>query len=67
MTLLPLRLWPPPQLLKARIVEAEETAVASQGIGKHIPPATNTHATLEMVFCMRSDRFTPGERAPGIC
>jgi hypothetical protein len=61
-----MRLWPHPQLLKARILEADVTAAASQGIGKHIPSATNTHATRKTVFCMRTGRFTPGERAPGM-
>jgi hypothetical protein len=30
--------------LKARIVEPEETAVASKKLSKHVPTATNTHA-----------------------
>jgi hypothetical protein len=41
-----------------RIVEPEETAVAMQRLGKHVPAATNTHATtqelLDSVFSMRS-------------
>jgi hypothetical protein len=43
---------------KARIVESEETAVTRQRLGKHIPAATNTHATMEelldMVFSVQS-------------
>jgi hypothetical protein len=45
-------------LLKARIVESEETAVARKLHGKHISSVTNTHATieelLEAVFSLRS-------------
>jgi hypothetical protein len=49
---------PPPQLVKAGIVEPEETVVARQRLGNHFPAATNTHATVEelmdVVFSMRS-------------
>jgi hypothetical protein len=44
--------------LKARIVEREETAIASQRLGEHAPAATDAHATMEelvdAVFSMRS-------------
>jgi hypothetical protein len=33
--------------LKAGIVKSEETSIARQVLGKHIPAATNTHATIE--------------------
>jgi hypothetical protein len=29
------------------MAEPEETAVAKQWLGKHVPAATNTHATIE--------------------
>jgi hypothetical protein len=47
-----------PQHLKAGILEPEETAVAVQQLGKHVPMVTNTHATIEglldAVFSMLS-------------
>jgi hypothetical protein len=47
-----------PQRLKAAIVEPEETVVVRQRLGKHVPTATNTHATteelLDAVFSMSS-------------
>jgi hypothetical protein len=43
---------------KAGIVEPEQTAVARQRFGKHVPAATNTHAAiqelLDSVFYMWS-------------
>jgi hypothetical protein len=46
------------QRLKAGTVESEETAVAKQRLGKHVPAATNTHTTIEevldAVFSVRS-------------
>jgi hypothetical protein len=43
---------------QAGIVEPEETVVASQRLGKHVPAAENTHAEteklLEAVFSVRS-------------
>jgi hypothetical protein len=36
------RLWPRHQLLKARRVQVEQTAYASQGFDKHVPMATTT-------------------------
>jgi hypothetical protein len=36
--------------LKARSSEREETAVARERLGKHIPAATDTHATIEESF-----------------
>jgi hypothetical protein len=35
---------------KARIVKAKYTSIARQRLGKHIPAATNTQATIETVF-----------------
>jgi hypothetical protein len=44
--------------MKAQIMEPEETAIARQWLGKHIPAATNIHATtkklLDVVFSMWS-------------
>jgi hypothetical protein len=40
---------PLPSRLKAGTVEPEETAVARQWLGKHVPWATNTHATIELL------------------
>jgi hypothetical protein len=46
------------RLLKAGIVETEDTAVGRQRFAKHFPAATITHATTEKplgaVFSMRS-------------
>jgi hypothetical protein len=33
--------------LKAGIVKSEERSIVRQRLGKHIPAATNTHATIE--------------------
>jgi hypothetical protein len=33
--------------LKFETVDPEETAVAMQRLGEHVPPATNTHTTTE--------------------
>jgi hypothetical protein len=42
-------------------VEPEETAVARQPLGKHVPGATNAHSTikelLDAVFSMRSEWY----------
>jgi hypothetical protein len=43
-------MFSPPQRLKAGIVEQEEAAVAMQQLGKHIPSATNTQATLDKLL-----------------
>jgi hypothetical protein len=44
--------------LKSRSAEREETSVAREWLGKHIPVATSTHATvkelLEAMFSMQS-------------
>jgi hypothetical protein len=37
----------PPLRLKSGIVEPEETAVAWQRFGRHVPAVTNTHARTE--------------------
>jgi hypothetical protein len=37
------------QRLKAIIMEPEETAVARQEVGKHVPAAMNTHAIIELL------------------
>jgi hypothetical protein len=75
-------------LLTARSVEPEKlpllangsetTFVSRQRIGKHIPAATDTHATieilLEMVFCTwsvqmgyKEDNWQPSEYCMGDC
>jgi hypothetical protein len=41
-----------PQNLKSEIVDPEETAVARQRLGKHVPATTNTHNT-HAIFPMR--------------
>jgi hypothetical protein len=43
--------------LKAGIVEGQKTSTIRQWLGKHVPAATNTQATikvLEMMFSIRS-------------
>jgi hypothetical protein len=49
---------PHPQRLEAGIVKPEKSAIVRQGLSKHVPAATNTHATLEKllntVFFMQS-------------
>jgi hypothetical protein len=40
-------MFPPKQ---AGRVESEKTAVTSQGLGKHVPEATHTHATIEKLL-----------------
>jgi hypothetical protein len=47
----------PPYRLKAAAVELEEVAVTRQRLGKYVPAATKTQATIELldeVFCMWS-------------
>jgi hypothetical protein len=54
-------------LLKARIVEPEETAVAIEQIGKQASAATDTHETiklLEVICYMHSMQSVP---ACGCC
>jgi hypothetical protein len=36
-----------PQLIKAGIVELQETAMVRQRLSKHVPEATNTYTTIE--------------------
>jgi hypothetical protein len=36
--------------LKAGIVEPEETSIARQRLGKQVPAATDTQATIEKLF-----------------
>jgi hypothetical protein len=63
-------------ILKARTVEPEKgpllangsetTFVSSQRLGKHVPAATDTHATikviLETVFCTRSVQLSDNNK-----
>jgi hypothetical protein len=45
---------------KAGIVEAEETSIAREWLGKHIPTAMNTQApTEELLFLCNSEVDTP--------
>jgi hypothetical protein len=44
---------PHPQRLKAKTKELEETVLASQELGKHVPTAT-TKGLLDAVFSMQS-------------
>jgi hypothetical protein len=44
--------------LKARSEEREETAVARERLGKHVPAAMETHTTLEVLL----EAVWPGSR-----
>jgi hypothetical protein len=47
-------------VLKPGILEPEETAVIMQRLGKHIPTATDTHATIEeLLDAVFSVRLVP--------
>jgi hypothetical protein len=47
----------PSERLKAGMVEPEDTAVARQRLGKHVPATTNTHETDELLDAVFSMRF----------
>jgi hypothetical protein len=48
-------------LPKVGKIEPEQTSIAMQRLGKHIPAAMNTHATIEEPVCkQRTDKHTIG-------
>jgi hypothetical protein len=58
---------------ESRIVEPEQTSIARQPLDKHIPAATNTHATIEEPVSKqrigksnRGIEWVPGVLSPGL-
>jgi hypothetical protein len=45
--------------LKTGIVEPQQTSTDRQGLGKHIPAATNTQAIIELPFICKGEVNTP--------